>query len=88
MQLSAAVLGVLAGCGPPQDSGADLEDSATASPAVPVCDPFTISRWQEWSDRDLPSRGSPSGTQPGGSLGDLDGDGDATPEPSGLVALC
>ena len=48
-----------------------------AAPEPPLaCDEFAMTQTQEWQKADLPQRGSPSGTQPGGALGDLDSDGD------------
>ncbi len=71
-----ALAACVAGVGEP-DLGVAVETGDTSPAAVPLdCDPATVERWQEWPEELLPQRADPSGTQPGGSIGDLDGDGD------------
>jgi hypothetical protein len=55
--------------------GAPL-DTATTIIEPEACVDLALTLTQEWQKADLPQRGDPSGTQPGGALGDLDGDGD------------
>ncbi len=71
--LIACLLGASCSAAPKSVSGPT--DSADG-PGPAACTDLSFSSLVHVERADLPQRGDPSGTQPGGALGDLDRDGD------------